>query len=225
MRGELARARELAEAAIPTAVEAGSIWDEGAAHTVLGIVANAEGDRERARHHHQRSIELAEQLGIEPVVQKLNLGVVALDSGDYEEAIALLEDVLASHRRDGNAHGCGFALLNLGLAHYELGDREASRREFEEARACLGESGVREQLAHALQGLAAAEARDRRFEEAARLLAQARRELDELGTSENGFAPAMVAETKAAARAALGDEAFEEAYGAGRDAGDDTGGS
>jgi predicted ATPase/DNA-binding SARP family transcriptional activator len=218
MRGDVARARELAEAAIPVAVEAGAIFDEGSAHTVLGIVANTRGDRESARYHHQRSIQLSEQVGVEPVVQKLNLGVVALDCGDHEEAIALFEDVLASHRRQERPAGIGYALLNLGLAHYELGDRESSRREFEEARACLTGAGLREQLAYALQGLAAAEATDARFEQAATLLGEARRELDELGVSEAGFAPQMVAETKARAQEALGDGAFEAAYAAGRDA-------
>jgi len=215
MRDDLTRATELAEAAIPVAIEAGSMWDAGAAHTVLGIVANTEGDRERARYHHRRSLELAEKLGIEPVVQKLNLGVVALDLGDHEEAIALFEDVLASHRRNRDTGGIGFALLNLGRAHYELGEHEASRREFEEARECLEEAGLREQRAYALQGLAAAEASDGHFEEAARLLGEARRELDDVGSPEDRSAPEVVAETKAKAREALGDEAFEAVYGTG----------
>ena len=217
MRGDLTRATELAEAAIPAAIEARSIWDEGAAHTVLGIVANTKGDRERARYHHQRSLELSEELGVEPVVEKLNLGVVALDVGDHHEAIARFEDVLASHRRNRIPGGIGFALLNLGRAHYELGEHEASRREFEEARECLEDAGLREQRAYALQGLAAAEASDGRFEEAARLLGEARRELDEVGSPEERSAPALVADTKARARAALGDEAFESAYAAGLD--------
>ena len=216
MRGDLLRATELAEAAIPVAIETGATWDELAAHTVLGIVANAGGDRERARYHHQRSIELKEKLGVEPVVEKLNLGCVALDAGDHEEAIALFEDVLASHRRHERPAGIGYALLNLGVAHYQLGDHEATRREFEEARACLAEAGLRVQHAYALQGLAAAEASQGRFEQAARILGEARRELDELGVPEIGsdFAPEMVAETRARAREALGRDTFEATYAA-----------
>jgi tetratricopeptide (TPR) repeat protein len=222
MRGDAARATELAEAAVPVAIETGAKIDEGAAHTVLGIVANVRGDRERARRHHRRSLEISEELGIEPVVQKLNLGVVSLDCGDYDEAIALFEDVLASHRENERPAGIGYALLNLGLAHYELGDHEASRREFEEARECLAQAGLREQLAQALQGVAAAEASDGRFEEAARLLGEARGELDELGMSEDAFAPEMLRETKARVRAALGAEAFEAAYAAGFGLGTET---
>ena len=215
MSGDVARARELAEAAIPVAIETGAKSDEMGAHTVLGIVANNARDQERARYHHRRSLELADELGVEPVVQKLNLGVVALDSGDHDEAIALFEDVLASHRRNQRPAGIGYALLNLGLAHYELGDHRASRAEFEEARECLAEAGLREQLAQALQGLAAAEAHEARFDSAARLLGEARRELDDVGSLEDGFAGEMVEAVKLRSRAALGDQAFEAAYAEG----------
>jgi predicted ATPase/DNA-binding SARP family transcriptional activator len=215
-RGDLARAKELARGAISVAVEAGSKWDEGSAHTVLGIVANTEGDRATARYHHERSLEISEELGIEPVVEKLNLGVVALDAGDYEAAIRLLEDVLESHRRHERAAGIGFALLSLGRARYEFGDQKAARRDIEEARACFEEVGFRGQVASALQGLAAVEASESRFEQAARLLGQARRLLDDAGQSGDEFG-ALAVSTEAQARAALGDEAFESAYAAGLD--------
>jgi predicted ATPase len=215
MRGDAQRATELAEAAIPVAIETRAKADEGAAHTVLGIVANTSGDPERARYHHRRSLEIDEELGIEPVVQKLNLGCVALDLGDHEEAIPLFEDVLASHRRHERPAGIGYALLNLGLAHYELGDHQTSRAEFEEALECFAEAGLREQHAMALQGLAAAEAHDSRFESAAHLLAEARKELDDIGALEGAFAGEMVESAKQRAREALGDEAFDAAYAQG----------
>jgi predicted ATPase/DNA-binding SARP family transcriptional activator len=215
--GDLERARELALAAIPVAVDAGSKWDEASAHTVLGVVANNDGDRVAARRHHQRSLELTEELGFEPVIQKLNLGIVAMDAGESETAMALFEDVLESHRRHERPAGIGFALLNLGLLRHGLGDHESSRRDFEEARACLEEVGLRTQLAYALQGLAAAEATDAHYEQAAALLREARRELDEVGSGEDSFAPEMVAATKTLIRAALGDAAFERLYAGGRD--------
>lgn len=213
-RGGAERAKELARAAIPVAVAAGATAEEISAHTVLGIVANDEGDRATARHHHERALELGDRIGIEPVVPRLNLGLVALDSGDHESALTLFEDVLAAHRRTENIEGIGFALLNLGLVHRELGDHGASRRDFEEAHACFEKRGFRANLAYALQGLAAAEASDKRFENAARLLGRARRELDEVGSPWDKFAPELISETEAQARTALGDEAFDAAYSA-----------
>lgn len=70
-------------------------------------------------------------------------------------------------------------------------------------------------MAYALQGLAAAEASEARFESAARLLGEARRELDEVGSPEDGFADEMIESVKVRSREALGDEAFEAAYAEG----------
>jgi predicted ATPase/DNA-binding SARP family transcriptional activator len=215
--GDFERAKDLARAAIPVAVQAGSAWDEMAANTVLGVVANVEGDRALARRHHQRSLELAEQLAIEPLVQKLNLGAVALDEADYPEAQVMFEDVLAIHRRNENVEGVGTALLNLGVVHYALEEHEASFRAFEEASECFEEVGFRAHVAHAFQGFAAYAASEGRFEDAARLLGQARAELDEIGAPEGDFAQDMVDWTKEQARAALGDDAFEAAYAAGHE--------
>jgi tetratricopeptide (TPR) repeat protein len=211
------RAKALAHAAIPVAAEAGSLLDEMTANTVLGAVANNEGDHGAARFHHQRSMEIAEQLGFEPVVQKLNLGVVAMDSGEFDEAQGLLEDVLAVHRRNDNASGIGFASMNLGVVFYALGHPAASLAAFKEAHDRFEEVGFRAQAANALQGFAAFEASEGRFEEAARMLGQARAVCDEVGASETDFASGMVAWIKEQARVALGDDGFEAAYAAGRE--------
>ncbi|HYI75140.1 MAG TPA: BTAD domain-containing putative transcriptional regulator [Gaiellaceae bacterium] len=214
--GDFAKATELATAAIPVAVAVGSDWDEMAANTVLGVVANVEGDRARARRHHRRSMEISEQLGLEPFVQKLNLGTLALDDADYPEAQLMFDDVLAIHRRNENVEGIGTALLNLGVVHYALGEHDASLRAFEEARDCFEEVGFRAHVAHAVQGFAAFAASEGRFDDAARLLGEARGELDEIGAPEGDFASEMVAWTKDRAREALGEEAFESAFAGGR---------
>jgi tetratricopeptide (TPR) repeat protein len=75
-------------------------------------------------------------------VAKLNIAAIALDLGQNGEARAMLDDVLAIHRRNENVAGIGFALLNRGVANYGLGDHEASRRDFEEARECFEEIGM-----------------------------------------------------------------------------------
>ncbi|HUG65717.1 MAG TPA: BTAD domain-containing putative transcriptional regulator, partial [Gaiellaceae bacterium] len=64
--GDLARAKQLAGEAIRVASQTGSKWEEVSANTVLGIAANEEGDRDTARQHHLRSLELAVELGLEP---------------------------------------------------------------------------------------------------------------------------------------------------------------
>ena len=215
--GDLERAKDLAGAALPVAIEVGTTWEELSAHTVLGIVANAEGDRALARHHHRQSMALKVELGIEPIVEKLNLGGVALDEADYPEAQAMFEDVLAAHRRNENVEGIGHALLNLGVVYDALGEHQASLHAFEEARECFEEVGFRAHVAHALQGLAACAANEGRFEDAALMLGKASAELDEIGAWDGDFAVGMVARATEQARDALGQEGFDAAYAAGRD--------
>jgi predicted ATPase/DNA-binding SARP family transcriptional activator len=211
-RGDPGRAKELARLAILADAEAGSSVYELGAHTVLGIVANDEHDYAAARHHHHRAMELNERLGRDPSVDRLNLGLVALSCGEREEAAALFEEVLASHRRNDNPIGMGFAHLNLGIARHAMGDHRVARQDFELAHALFEETGFPQQAAYALQGLAACAAGDSHHEEAARLLGRAHRELDRIGAPWDAATAEMIAATEASARAALGDEGFATAF-------------
>jgi predicted ATPase/DNA-binding SARP family transcriptional activator/Tfp pilus assembly protein PilF len=215
--GDFERAVELAGAAIPVAQEVGATWDEMAANTVLGVATNSLGERERARTYHQRSLELSEELGIEPVVAMHNLASIAVDLGDNEEARRMFDDVLAIQRRNENVSGIGIALLNRGATNHALGHHAAARRDFEEAQACLAEVGFPAHVARTKQGLAACAASQGDFEEAARLMGRATRELEELGVPDGEFGVLMNAETVERAREALGDDAYGAAYAAGRE--------
>jgi tetratricopeptide (TPR) repeat protein len=215
-RGDLDRAVVVATEAVAVSRAVGSLFDEGAAHTILGVVANNRGDFETAIRHHQRSIELGEELGVEPFVEKMNLGVVMLDSGDHAAATPVFEELLERHRRHGVTQGVGFASLNLGLCAHYLGDPDGAQKRFAEARAAFEQVGFRAHVAHAVQGLAAAAAGIGRHEEAARLLGEAQDELDEIGWSTDDFDAELAPSVEWTARAALGDEAFDAAYAHGR---------
>ena len=187
------------------------------AHTILGILANQRKDFETARQqHHEQSLAIKQSLGLEPFVEKLNLGSVALDSGDPAAAVSLFEDVLDAHRRNGNPSGIGFATLNLGLAQYSLGDiAPAPRSPWRRPGNAFADVGFHIHVAHALQGLAACAAFYDQHLEAAYLLGQAAAELGEIFDSEEAF-PLLAAEAEAAARLNLGDDQFAHEYEAGK---------
>jgi non-specific serine/threonine protein kinase len=210
-RGDLELAETRATETLALAREIGSRTDELAAHTILGILANQQKDFARARRHHEESLDIQESLGHEPAVEKLNLGIVSLDSGDNAAAVALFEDVLGIHRRNDNRSGIAFATLNLGLAHLRLGDAARAQESFLEARAAFAEVGFRAHVAHAIQGLAACAGASGSHDEAARLLGRAAAELGGTVYSEEEF-PRLAADVEARARQAVGNEAFEAAY-------------
>jgi predicted ATPase/DNA-binding SARP family transcriptional activator len=218
-RGHLELAEARATEALALADDIDDPYETLGAHTILGIVANRRNDFERARRHHEQSLSIKERLGLEPLVERLNLGIVAMSSGDPGEAVSLFESVLESHRRNGNPSGIGFATLNLGLAHYELGDIEAARASFDEAGEAFSTVGFRAHVAHAWQGGAACAASSGRHVEAARLLGRAAAELGDTSDSDEDF-PVLAARAEATARTALGDDGFTQAYEAGRRATD-----
>jgi tetratricopeptide (TPR) repeat protein len=155
--------------------------------------------------------------GAEPALEKLNLGVVERKSGDVARAIVLFEDALGFWRGYGSTEGVGFAVLNRGLALLELEDVDAARRDLEEALACFEGLGYRAQIAYALEGLAATEAAAARHVEAARLLGRAAALLSESGWMADAYRVERARKVEEAARGALGDEEFENAYAAGRE--------
>jgi tetratricopeptide (TPR) repeat protein len=176
------------------------------------MVAAVRRDYVAARSHHARSAELKEQLGLEPLVEKLNLGSVAHAAGDLAAAARLFEEVLAIHRRSDTLEGVGLAQLNLGLTRYRLGEHSAAAECFGEALKSFERLGFVAHIAHARQGLAGCAAADGRHLDAALLLGRAALSLAELGWSDDDFDATLASEVEATVRAAIGDRAFEEAY-------------
>lgn len=221
--GDYAAATRFGEELLASARVARSDADELAAHNVLGTIALNEHDFASAEQHFTKAIALSEKLDSDwdLVTAKLNLGVTMLDSGRPQAAVPVLEDVLAYHSQHDIGEGVGFARLNLAHAAYLLDDLHAAREHFEEARSAFAAVGFRAHVGHALQGLAAVEARSGSFEKAACLLGRAETVLADVGASQDGFAPALPAEAEASARAELGDAAFIAAYEGGRRAASD----
>ncbi len=214
-QGDPARARELATQGLRAS---GSDPDGAVAalscHTVLGLIGRDEGDYDQARGHLEQSQAIALSLGRESDVNvaKMNLGSVAFEAGEYGAAVTLWQEVLAHHRDRGADEGTAIALLNLGLAAHRLGDEGDANGRFAEAETLFGRIGFREYQVHALHGLAAVAAAERRGREAAQLLGRAASLIAESGSPGVPFAADLALDAESEARALLGDEAFAAAF-------------
>ena len=99
-QGDYGRARALATQALAGARTAGAAAQETVAQNMLGLAAMRQQDYDVARRHLEESLSLADKLGLVDVVAaKLNLGVLALESGEPGAAVPFFEDVLGYHRR------------------------------------------------------------------------------------------------------------------------------
>jgi predicted ATPase/DNA-binding SARP family transcriptional activator len=213
------RARPLAIEALEAARASGDIQAEMAANTVLGATAMEQQDYAAARRHFSESLSLAERhgLGEDEMTGEMNLGIAAVYSGDAREALQILGAILVAARQAQSPEAMGLALLHLGLAAYQLGDDEAARASWEETREVLAGYGFPQHVAHALQGLAAVDARAGSHVSAARLLGWADLSLGGAGASaHDAFGSRVAVYAEAEARKHLGDDAFRAAWEEGR---------
>ncbi|NCC35233.1 MAG: tetratricopeptide repeat protein [Chloroflexia bacterium] len=99
-----------------------------------GVLANAQGDHERAAHLLEEALHIQRSLD-DPATMAFvatNLGIAVLQQGDYLRAIALFEESLALRRTLGDPVSIASSLNNLGLLTLYQGDYERAERFFEE---------------------------------------------------------------------------------------------
>ncbi len=121
LRGHLTEGRTQLDSILAIAGASATV----ARATVLngaGVLAEGQGDWERAAALHAESLDICRDLNdVRGIAWSLNnLGVIALNRGDYERARELLEENLAMAREVGDRPGIGMALTDLGrVAHLE----------------------------------------------------------------------------------------------------------
>lgn len=155
-RGDYARAAELAGQSADLSQRSGDRATAGHAYAALASSTLWLGRPEESRQHWQRSLELTD-VGEDAEFRTLtlgNLGLLALDRGDFSSALAIYESALDHLQKLGVVDAVTDTLMNLAWAHLGLG-------QLEEARDCLRESGTRavqqggtENIAYHLLGVA-----------------------------------------------------------------------
>lgn len=217
--GDKERADQLAQDTLAAALRIGDVIEQLSAQNLLGTLARGRGELDAAAYHYSEAIRLAESQGNLELVNmyRMNLGTVDLDAGRLDDARVRFLAVLEYRRSEGLSRGVGFAHLNLGDTEFHAGDLAAAEQHFAVAAEAFRAVGFKARLANALQGLAAVEARTGRAESAARRLGSAAAVIADTGwvAGDSDLEPAATA----AAREALGDEAFDRLFSDGAGSG------
>jgi non-specific serine/threonine protein kinase len=184
----------------------------------LGLVAQAQEEHATARGLFEESLAIRRELGDRwGVAAGLgNLGIVAHDLGDYAAARALHDGSLAIWRELGDTRCIAMSLSNLGDAASEQGDHLVATLVQEEALVIRRKLGDRWGVAISLEALAPVGVACGRADKSARLWGAAERLREEIGTPLPPNERVRYEQKVAAARAALGDAAFERAWQEGR---------
>lgn len=184
----------------------------------LGSVAVDRGEPERAATLLERSLALAHEAGDlwEAVASANLLGVTAFNRGDYPRAVVRHEEALAGWRCLGDSGHVVTALTSLAWAALVGGEQTRAEAAYREALdlALVGDDEWG--LASCLMGFGGLAGAGGDPVDAARLLGAAAAQREAIGTPLRPGSQMVHDRMLAAARSALGEIAFAEAWEAGR---------
>ncbi len=217
VQGEAEAASRLLEQAVRAARTSRDWWAQSQALRGLGELVRAAGDPRRARLVYEECLRAAREVGDWRgiALTLVNLGLISLALHEHDRAQALFEEALPVYKELGDTWGLSRTFGHLGVIAQRRGDHAAARRLFGEALTIQAETDDRPGIGSTLEllaSLAAAEGRPRRATRlyaAADLLREAT-PAHPMGSSQGGEVDV------AALRAALGEEAFAEAWSKGR---------
>jgi len=214
-QGDYDRAVTLHEEAMTVYREMGHKKGVSASLRELGFVAYEQGDYERAVRLHEQSLTLARDFGSAfGIAWSIRaLADAVRGQGNLRRARMLLEESLALSRGKEHAWGIARTLASLGNVACEAGEYARASRLYEESLELGGRRmGLKHTILLCLEGLAQVAVAQGRMERAARLCGTVAALREDRGWP---LPPAKRAEherTVAAARGALGEEAFEAAW-------------
>jgi non-specific serine/threonine protein kinase len=141
-----------------------------------------------------------------------NLGIVVHARGDRERAVALFEEALALAREGGDRVLIGQALAANGRAECRDGNLESAQATIVESLTIVGDLADPDTAAEALEAFAELAVAKRAGKRAATALGAAARLREATGFLTPGHEQRELARVATAARAALGDAAFDQAW-------------
>ncbi len=135
LRGHISDGRAALEAALSAGERAVDSRERATALAGAGVLAETQGDYERAEALHRLALSISRNLndgtGIARSLE--NLGVLAFDRGEYEAAASLLEESLALAREANDQGQVATALNDLGRVAYERGDLHGADTFYQES--------------------------------------------------------------------------------------------
>jgi ATP/maltotriose-dependent transcriptional regulator MalT len=217
-QGDPDEAEALGQQAVTVSRELGDPIILGRALITLASELTKPGDQERAIAAVEEGLVLLRAAGDRGAVS-IGLGILAEAlrlRGDLATAGAVLEDALAQARFAGHKWAIGIALQDLAHVARERGDPARASALFAECLVVAQEIADSRRVAECLEGFAVLAAEAGRAERAARLLGAAHGLREVNGSVVEPVDLPIYNRSVAAARQALGEDAFAAAWDAGR---------
>ena len=186
--------------------------------TNLGAMASDQGDYASARVYCEESLAIYRQLGEVYTIAIVlnNLGELACSQRDYDAAHGLYEESLTLRRQLGDRHGIAYSLVNLGAVALDRADYAAADPLLKESLTLFQSVGDPRGVAYALEEIARLGQGQSRSHRAAQTFGAADALRQASGSPLSPEEQKKIEQRTAAAREALGDDAFTSAWEAGQ---------
>lgn len=218
-RGELDRARSLYEDALELWAKLGDDNGVGLSLKDLGNLSIEHDRYENARTLYQQALSLFRRVGNEVEVASTlnNLGVVARLQRKWQESIADLTESLRLFEAIGDQQGIARGKLNLGTAYLGAGDAAKAAKLCRESLSLWRELGGKWDIIDCFEDLGSIAVSRDDPALAARMYGAAEALRQNVGAAPSPYERVLREGNLSATRAALGDDAFEDAWRAGHD--------
>jgi non-specific serine/threonine protein kinase len=216
-QGRTEEAIAAAQECLALAQELADPISQATAQAMLGYIAFAEGEYERAEPFIYEAIRLNDSAGHWRAVatDRILLGMVAYGRGDLDLAAAILRETIEIHRTTEDISDLGLAVRYLALVRCEQGEVQAAASLYIEALQLWRSGKSLEDLSEVLAGISALATSVNAHELGARLMAAASGIRDFVRQQVPGSARAAFRRAEQAQREALGKGAFEQSWLAG----------
>ncbi|MSP14925.1 MAG: tetratricopeptide repeat protein, partial [Chloroflexi bacterium] len=217
-QGDYARARALQQEGAALYQSLGDRINYGATASHMGLVDLREGDYVAARAHFAERVAISREGGGAHNIRTglLFLGTAILFQGDYQEALAIFTESLALVQQMG-LRWYNLEMVSMGEAYRLLGNKQEAVRLFGESLPLpVRDGNDRWSVIVCLRGLAGLALAAGDGMRAARLLGAAEGIQSATGIGVGLPAGVTYQQDRAAARAHLGEAAFEAAWAAGQ---------
>jgi predicted ATPase/DNA-binding CsgD family transcriptional regulator len=217
-QGDHSQATAFFEKSLRLKKELGDTWGIALVLGNLGVAAHHRGDLADAAALLEESLELFRVLGDKGSIAWTfgTLGEVAEDQNDYEKAATSYQESLTLYRTVGDKEGIAELSRSLGRIAQVQSDYARAATLYDESLRLNKELGDRLGIARDLEGMAALRAACRQPEPATRLLAAAETLREEICAPLENVERIKHEAIISAAREALGEAAFANAWSEGR---------
>jgi predicted ATPase/DNA-binding CsgD family transcriptional regulator len=217
-QGQPAAGIRLAESGLGLARRLGDLHLTARLLSARASVNHTGGDHESAARDTGEALSLFRQAGDQLQTGQMlgNLGYHELSAGDLDAARGHLAEALGISRALNDRFATVYQTFNLGLAEFLGGSPEAAGALFAESLDVARHTGMRAQVAYALIGLALVGWGGADPGRLARLHGAAEQALASLGEALEPLEARLAAQDRQRLRTAMGDQAFEAEYAAGR---------